>query len=249
MSTDMASYGLRYFGYVLELWVLVYIVWRGQLRRLIGPWLYVCLLFSVSVIRTWVLSICGLESSEYYHAYWWTDLSLTLAAFLLVCSFFRRACIHQERMWAILRLGLVFLFLLLGGVSALWASVHCTRLFPFFIIEFSDNLYFTCLVLNTLLYVLLQQIDSVDDELQLLVCGLGIQFAGPAATLALLHLAAGGHFAQSLNSLALPLCTVGMLLTWSYAITLRWGLLDRPRRGHVAPYALQSNHAHSDSKA
>ena len=73
--------------------------------------------------------------------------------------------------------------------------------FTLFIIEFNQNLYFTCLVLNTLLYILLQQIDSADDELGLLVCGVGIQFAGPAATLALLTLTTGEHFAHILDFL------------------------------------------------
>jgi hypothetical protein len=149
-------------------------------------------------------------------------------------------------MWKLSKRLLVFFFLIVVGVSGVWKARQHTQLF---IIEFSQNLYFTCLVLNTLLYIMLQQIESVDDELGLLVCGVGIQFAGPAATLALLHLTAGNDFTQPLNSVVMPLTTLGMLLTWSYAITLRWRLLDRPRRGHVAPYALQTNHAHSDSGA
>ncbi len=73
-------------------------------------------------------------------------------------------------------------------------------------------------MLNTLLYLLLQHIDSADDQLGLLVCGVGIQFAGPAATLALIHLTRGERFAHSLGSLAMRLCTLGMLLVWAYAI-------------------------------
>jgi len=73
-------------------------------------------------------------------------------------------------------------------------------------------------VLNTLLYLLLQQIDSADDQLGLLVCGVGIQFAGPAATLALLHLTANEGFARLLTTLVMRLCTLGMLLVWAYAI-------------------------------
>jgi len=85
-------------------------------------------------------------------------------------------------------------------------------------VEFEQNLYFTCLVLNTLLYLLLQQTHSADEELGLLVCGLGIQFAGPAASFALVHLTSGEAYATSLNHFLGQLCTMGMLLTWFYAV-------------------------------
>jgi hypothetical protein len=135
-----------------------------------------------------------------------------------VCLFFRRACLHEEKMWRSIRLLLAFVFVLVVGFSGLTFSRNYGRLFTQFIVEFNQNLYFTCLVLNTLLYLLLQYIESVDDQLGLLVCGVGIQFAGPAATLALLHLTAGERFAQSLTTSVMRLCTLGMLLVWAYAI-------------------------------
>jgi hypothetical protein len=73
-------------------------------------------------------------------------------------------------------------------------------------------------VLNTLLYILMQQLNSADDELGLLVCGIGIQFAGPAASLALYHLTGGPPYIRSLTYLVIPACTLAMLLIWFYAI-------------------------------
>ena len=125
---------------------------------------------------------------------------------------------HEEKMWRFVRLLLAFVFFLVVGVSGLFFSYHYGNLLADFIDEFYQNLYFACLVLNTLLYLLLQQIDSVDDQLGLLVCGVGIQFAGPAATFALVHLTANEGFAQSLNSLVNRFCTLGMILVWAYAI-------------------------------
>ena len=65
---------------------------------------------------------------------------------------------------------------------------------------------------------MLQQIESTDDELGLLVCGVGIQFAGPAATMALYHLTTGQPISAALTSYMLPVCTLGMLAVWAYAI-------------------------------
>jgi hypothetical protein len=121
-------------------------------------------------------------------------------------------------MWRYIRLSLAFVCVLVVGISGLFFSHIYGNLLTDFIFEFNQNLYFTCLVLNTLLYLLLQQIDSADDQLGLLVCGVGIQFAGPTATLALLHLTASEGFAQLLTTLIMRLCTLGMLLVWAYAI-------------------------------
>ena len=143
---------------------------------------------------------------------------MVISAFLVVCFFFQRACQHEEKMWRSIRMLLWFVFVLVVGISGLTFYRNYGHLFTDFIYEFNQNLYFTCLVLNTLLYVLLQQIESVDDRLGLLVCGVGIQFAGPTAALALLHLTAGGPFAQTLTTAIMRLCSFGMLLVWAYAI-------------------------------
>jgi hypothetical protein len=179
---------------------------------------YVLCLLSVDLGRTWTLHRFGLTSRQYFYAYWSTDFLLVISAFMLVCLFFRRACLREEKMWRFVRRLLVFVFLAVLGISGLIFSRNYKDLFPYFVFEFNQTLYFTCLVLNTLLYVLLQQIESNDEELGLLVCGVGIQFAGPAATLALIHLTTAESYAQSLNSFTIPLCTLGMLLVWAYAI-------------------------------
>ncbi len=93
-----------------------------------------------------------------------------------------------------------FVFVLVVGS---FGSFPYPQLYPtlhnVFIVEFSQNLYFSCLVLNTLLYVMIQQLAIDDDELGLLVCGMGVQFAGEAACLALLHLTLGENFAASFS--------------------------------------------------
>jgi hypothetical protein len=121
-------------------------------------------------------------------------------------------------MWRFIRLLLWFVFVVVIAISGLSFYRNYSHLFTNFIYEFNQNLYFTCLVLNTLLYLLLQQIESADDRLGLLVCGVGIQFAGPTATFALLHLTSGEPFAQSLTTSVMRLCSFGMLLVWAYAI-------------------------------
>lgn len=218
MDSIIAGHCLQYAGIAIEA-CLVFIVAQSRCQsRLSGVVLYLSCLLAAGLGRAFVLHRYGLTSAQYSYLYWTTDFLLVIAAFVLVCLFFRRACFHQERMWRHVRLLLFFIFTLVVGISGISFLRHYGRLSTLYIVEFSQDLYFACLVLNTLLYLMLQQIESTDDQLGLLVCGVGIQFAGPAATMALLHLTIGERFAASLNSFTLPVCTLGMLLVWAYAI-------------------------------
>jgi membrane-associated HD superfamily phosphohydrolase len=219
MSDKLLTCGLQYLGYVLEAAICLLILCQGRWRRLKGFCLYVAALFMLDgVARSAVLNFFGQASRQYNYFYWLTDVVLAIGAFLLTCAFFRRAFAQEEKMWRVVRLALVSVFVLVLGISALSLTRNYAHLYTLFIVEFSQNLYFSCLVLNTLLYVMMQQLAIDDDELGLLVCGMGVQFAGEAACLALFHLTVGEHFARVIFSFVNPACTLGMLLIWIYAI-------------------------------
>lgn len=218
MDNSIASYVLQYAGSSLEAGLLLYLGWGRQCKKQRAVFFGLFALLIAGAGRDYTAYQFGLRSPQYFYVYWSTDYLLVISAFLLVWLFFRRACLCEEKMWRYIRLSLGFIFFLVVGISVLSISRNQDHLFTYFTIEFNQNLYFTCLVLNTLLYLLLQQIESTDDQLGLLVCGVGIQFAGPTATLALLHLTSGQHFAESLATSVMRLCTLGMLLVWAYAI-------------------------------
>jgi membrane-associated HD superfamily phosphohydrolase len=218
MHGTIVSSGLQYLGYLIEAGLVCYLVWRSKWKSLRAVTFYLASFLAAELIRASVLNRYGLTSRQYLYVYWSTDFLLLISAFVLVCLFFRRACRNEEKMWRFARLLLALVFVLVVGISSLCFSRNYSNLLAHFIVEFNQNLYFTCLVLNTLLYLLLQYTESTDDQLQLLVCGVGIQYAGPAAALALVHLTTGQGFAKSLFYFTIPLCTLGMLLVWAYAI-------------------------------
>ncbi|MDR3676458.1 MAG: hypothetical protein P4N24_13280 [Acidobacteriota bacterium] len=216
---QLLLYGVQYATYALEVWVCVSLASSGRWRRLKGLGLYVASLILLDgVARPAISNFFGRESLQFYYFYWITDVVFALGAFLVICGFFRRACAQEDKMWKFVRLLLIFVFLVVLGVSTLSLTRHYTHLYDHFIIEFSQTLYFTCLVLNTLLYVMLQQLAIDDDELGLLVCGIGVQFAGEAACLALMHLTADNAMARVLIEFLAPGCTLAMLWIWVYAI-------------------------------
>jgi hypothetical protein len=218
-SDKLLVYGLEYAGFGMEAFICFLLARQGRWRRLKGLYLYMAgLLLLDGVGRCAVLNYFGQTSAQYAYFYWLSDFLLAMGAFLLTCGFFRRASLQEDRLWRIVRLVLVFVFILVLGISSLSLTRNYSHLFSGFIVEFSQNLYFSCLILNTLLYVMIQQLAIEDDELGLLVCGMGVQFAGEAAGLALYHLTLGVPSVSLLFSFMNPACTLGMLLTWVYAI-------------------------------
>lgn len=220
MTDQIIIHGLQYGIYILEGALCLLLARQGAWRNRLGFCVYVTLLFVLDgVARPAVLDHFGRASMQFAYFYWLTDVALAMGAFLLTCGFFRRACAREEKLWRFVRLLLIFVFVLVVAISALSLTRHYTQLYTVFIVEFSQNLYFSCLVLNTLLFVMIQQLAIEDDELGLLVCGMGLQFAGEAAGLALLHLTSGQDFARVIFSFLNPICTLGMLITWIYAVT------------------------------
>lgn len=220
MVERLIGEGSFYLTTLLECALLWFVFRRGRWRERLAPGLYVLSLFLVdSIARRLVFFAYGLKSPIYYYFYWLSDVFLALAAFGLICALFRRACKDQPHIWGFLRLTLSFVLLLVAVITYISLSHNYKSLFSTFIIEFQQNLYFTCLVLNTLLYMLMQQIESEDEELGLLVCGLGIQFAGPTAALAIVHLTEGHSIIEQLYALFSPSFTIAMLLTWLYGVS------------------------------
>jgi len=219
MGSALASDVLSYSGYILEVGLLVYLLLRGRGKHLWEIVFYLALSLGVAGARFYTLHQYGLSSSQYGNCYWTTDLLLVLAAFVLVVSFFRRACSGKPGMWENVRMLLGGVLVSIAAISYFSLANHSDKLFSSFTVEFSQNLYFACLVLTTLLYLMTLKMEIADERLGMLVCGLGIEFAGPAAGLALVFLSRQPELMRVVGVYFFPLCDIGMILTWFYAIT------------------------------
>ncbi len=197
---------------------LLYRVFLGRASGLRGMTAYMLASVVSGTPLMWASLHYGPRSPQYAVSYWAVSLIIVFAAFLLIGSFFRRACsdgVHP--IWRYVRLMLVLVFVLTGAVSYLAFSLRHAHFFPYFVIEFHQDLYFVCLVLTTMLYLLLQHFESADDQLGLLVCGLGLGYAGPAASLALYRVAGGSALYGEAAGYLIPLCEIAMVSIWFYA--------------------------------
>jgi hypothetical protein len=219
MSQALFTGLVQYAGYALELGLLLVLLWRGYTRRFTALVVFVAIYFGVdALVRPWMLHHYGERSQQYFVSYWFTELLLVLGAFVLICAFFRRACLQHPEVWAFMRPVLALVLLLVLAISCSAFTQHYHQIRTSYIYEFSENLYFSCLVLNTVLYLMLQRFQDADDRLPLLVCGLGIQCAGPAANSALAYLAGNQGPARALLEYLVPLWSLGMLTIWLWAV-------------------------------
>lgn len=225
MSERLLTDGIQYAGYALELGLLLLLLVRpGCGARLTCLCLYVAALFGVdALVRPWVLGHYGWASRQYYYSYWLTDGVLAFGGFVLICALFMRACSRDRRALAFIRPVLVLALIFVLALSLFSIHDHQSTdrqaRFSYFVLV-SQNLYFTSAVLNTLLYVWLLHMKESDWQLHLLVCGLGLQYAGPAAISALVHLSlARSPAANALFQYLSPVCALGMLAVWLYAVT------------------------------
>lgn len=237
MGGIFASDVLNYAGLILEAGLLVYIVARGRVRLHWEVAFYLGASVSLNVVRFYSLQRYGVASSQYWNCYWTTDLLLVLAAFVVVASFFRRACSQNAEMWQFVKLLLGAVLVAIAVISYFSLSSHKDQIFSFFIVEFSQNLYFASLVLTTLLYLMTLRMEIADERLGMLVCGLGIEFAGPAAGLAFFYLTRGAELSRLVGVYFVPLCDVGMILTWFYAVSRVPGLAKPSRARAEATHA------------
>jgi hypothetical protein len=211
---------------------------RGRWRGLAPIGAYMLVSVGVGIARELTFLHYGPLSRKYAICYWLTDFLIVLSVFLLICYFFRRASLGgAPHLWPHIRLLLLTVFVLTGAASYFIVASHHATFFPYFVLEFQQDLYFVCLVLTTMLYLLVVQFDSGDEQLGLLVAGLGIEYAGFAASLALFHVTGGGSLYQTAAGYLFPLCDIGMTLVWLYtAIRVPYRVAAREVRR--APEAL-----------
>jgi hypothetical protein len=211
---------LGFLDYSSETALFVYLLSLALRRRccgLTGLLAYVTVSVGVGVLRLFAVAHYGALSQQYALCYWLTDFPLVFAVFLLIASFFRRACAGRVEAWRHVRLMLTLIPPLTGAVSYIAILRLRHSFFPYFVIEFQQDLYFACLVLVTMLYLMLLKFDPADEQLGLLVCGLGVMFAGFAASYALVIATRWAPLAGVLSGYIPQVSDMGMVSIWLYA--------------------------------
>ncbi len=161
----------------------------------------------------YVIHAYGYDSDEYIYFYYSGDAIPNVVGYLLIGSFFDRL-FRESIFHKYVRPTLAIFFLLIAGVSALFILGNVDRLYPSFVIEFQQNLYFVGVLLTFLLWMSVSYLDVKSRRFILLVSGLGIYFAAHAASYALWFLF---PVLAPLIAVVPPLAYTFMVGLWLYA--------------------------------
>jgi len=196
-----------YFGVLLEVAFVVCSIWRGSFFRYFLLNLYFLFALGSGVVRYFFLTKFGVSSGEYYFAYFYTDVLLTLALYVALTSLYTRI-FSELQFGKYVRLTAVLL--LIGTALFSYAVVAQSeqRLSTAFAYELSQNLYFVGLVLTYILWGAVVKLRETRTRLVQFILALGIYFSAYAASYALVNLASKYsvvHFMGPIVSCLLPL--------------------------------------------
>ena len=193
----------------------VCVYYKSFLRYL---WLNFYLLSNVlfTVGCYYVYSVYGYESRQYFYFYYIGDALPNIVGYLLIGSFvdrMLRASIFRQY----IRPTMLIFFLLVMGISGLFVSggLERVRVFPRFVIEFEQNMYFVGVLLTFLLWISMSYLLAESRRFVLLISGLGIYFSAHAANYAMRFLFRDPDLATILTKVP-PLAYTFMVLLWLY---------------------------------
>jgi hypothetical protein len=207
------SLTIWFVGTALELSFVVCSLTRKSFQQYIFLNLY--LLFSTigSVVRFAVLQHYGQDSKQYMYCYYYTDLVLTLALFIVLTSLYIRVFSELKvRQY----LYSVAMLVLLGTAFFSYSVVDRSsdRLSTNLAFELSQNLYFVGLILTYILWGAVLKLREMRTRVVQFVLSLGIYFSAYAACYALVNMSGAVSVAKYMSP------ALGCLLPLSWTITM-----------------------------
>jgi hypothetical protein len=208
-------------GTAFELAFVVCSIARRSFLRYFFLNLYFLLTIGSSVTRYVILSTFGLNSTEYYYAYFYTDALLTLALYVALISLYSHV-FGELQFGKHLRLAAVLLLLGTALFSYAVVAQSADRLATSFAYELSQNLYFVGLVLTYVLWGALLKLRETRTRIVQFVLSLGVYFSAYAASYAL------GSLASRHSFLIVLAPAIGCFLPLAWTLTM-WRHSDESR--------------------
>ena len=159
---------------LVEAYAVCLFLIQGLFRKFLFFNFYLLLRIFINIGRYYVLHQFGLASPEYRYFYYYCDAPLTLSLFVCVCELSLRVVVAR-----VPRRGIVFwsagAFLATVWFSFAIASFSGHRI-TYFLLEFTQNIYFVCCLAIVLLGIWKLRNDSEDRIAARLVNVLAVYF-------------------------------------------------------------------------
>jgi hypothetical protein len=175
-----------YLGTAFELAFVVCSIARKSFFTYFFLNLYMLLDVLVEIARWLVLEKYGQGSDQFMHAYYYTDMLLTVVLYVVLISLYSRV-FGELRFAKHMRLAAVVLLLGTAGFSYAVVAQSDNRLVTSFAYELSQNLYFVGIILTYLLWGAILKLRETRTRLVQIVLSLGLYFSAYAASYALMN--------------------------------------------------------------
>lgn len=172
---------------VLEAAVLVCALRRSAFRRYLPLNLWMLLELLSGLSRFYVLHSYGLQSSEYFYFYYYSEALTTIGLYFALAGLYSHV-LEELKVESYVRLGAVLLLLGTAFFSYLIVRESSRLLLTRFVVEMSQNLYFVGLVLTYVLWGAILKLRETRTRLIQFVLSLGVFFSLFAANYALRNL-------------------------------------------------------------
>jgi hypothetical protein len=196
-----------------ELAFVLCALYRRAFLRYVSLNLYMIASIVVNCATYISLSRYGFNSPQYYFAYYYTDILLTILMFFVIIQLYQQVLAQMNASSYIRRVATA----VVAGTSLfsyLIVHQHRANLNNQFVIQFGQNLYFVGVVLTYFLWAAIFRLGETRRRLVHFVLALGIYFSGIAGAYALRHLF------PALEPIFLhwipPLAATWLPLAWAY---------------------------------
>ena len=135
---------------VIQSFVLCFGLCCGNIQRFWSVYLYFSLASIIGFARFWTLQYFGFVSEQYVYVYYYSDVILALGLFVPAVKLWGDVFEFESSNGIPLRIAAAVLF---GTVFITFITVHNTRYFISYVVEFSQNLSIAILGLMTILWV------------------------------------------------------------------------------------------------
>jgi len=209
-------------GLFCEASVLVCAFRKHLFRRYLLLNLYVACLIVSEIGRYRILAEYGLNSSQYFYFYFYSDAVLTVFLYFALSTLYSHV-FSELKAEKYVRFGTI---LLLAGTALFTYAVvaqSSARLVTVYAKELSQNLYFVGLVLTYVLWAAILKLRETRARLVQIVLSLGVYFSVIAANYAIQNLMPQ---LMGVMSPVVQVCSTFLPLAWAYAF---WRLPEDAR--------------------
>jgi hypothetical protein len=215
MQLGPLDYGLWLTSFLLEVYVVVWSVFRKDFLRYIPLNIYMLAVAGVTWGQYHFVHTYGLNSQKYFYYYYYSDSLLCILMYLVIIHFYQEV-FAEMNVSRYIRWAAALLLVATAFFSYVVVRQNTEHMTSRFVVELEQNINFVVVVLTYLLWGAILKLRETRTRLIQLVLALGVAFSATAGSYALRNLFPDASY---LLRWVPPVMGVWLPLAWAYTFT------------------------------